>query len=53
MMLGDVLHRVVESCPTLDEVTQGLILLLDTVLELHETSRAFARTLEGPDEDSV
>ena len=51
-MLCDVLHRVVEGRPALDEIAQGLVLLLDTVLELYETSRAFARTLEGPDEDS-
>ena len=51
-MLSDVLHRVVEGRPTLNEIAQGLILLLDTVLELHETSRAFARSLEVPDEDS-
>ena len=52
LMLCDVLHRVVESCPTLNEITQGLILLLDAVLELHEASRALARPFEGPDEHS-
>ena len=51
-MLRDVLHRVVEGRPALDEIVQGLVLLLDSVLELHETSRAFACALEGPDEDS-
>ena len=52
LVFCNILHRVVEGCPALDEIAQGLILLLDTVLKLCETSRAFARTLEGPDEDS-
>lgn len=32
LMLGDVLHRVVESGPALDEIMQRLTRLLDTML---------------------
>ena len=43
--------RLSKTQPTSPE-NNVLSTYLDTVLELHETSRAFARALEAPDEDS-
>ena len=52
LVLSGVLHHVVQGSPPLNVLPESFVLLLDTMLQLRQTTRSLVRALEGLDEDS-
>jgi hypothetical protein len=52
LVLSNIFHRIVQSGPPLDILTESLVLLLHTVLQLGQTTCSLVCAFKSIDEDS-